>query len=64
MSYKSGAPKCRWVGAQSHSLLAGVSTDDECENDYLVVHTDQVSGRWLPALLLTAMVAVLNQWLR
>ena len=59
MSYISGAPKCRWVGAKGHSLLAGVSTDD-----YLVVHSDQVSGRWLPALLLTAMVAVLNQWLR
>ena len=49
----------KWVGAKGHSLLAGVSTDG-----FLVVHSDQVSGRWLPALLLTAMVAVLNQWLR
>ncbi len=46
MSYKSDAPKYRWVGAQDHSLLAGVGISSGGSN-YLVVHSDQVSGRWL-----------------
>jgi hypothetical protein len=46
MSYKSGAPKCRWVGAKDHSLLAGFGISSRGSN-YLVVHSDEVSGRWL-----------------
>ena len=65
MSYESGAPKYKWVGAKGHSLLAGFAISSGGTN-YLVVHSDQVS-QWtlaVPALLLTAMVAVLNLWLR
>ena len=47
MSYKSGAPKYKWVGAKGHSLLAGVAFDPLNKNDKVVVHSDQVSGRWL-----------------
>jgi hypothetical protein len=44
MSCKSGAPKCRWVGPQGHSLLIGIGLSGI---DYFVVDIDQVSRRRL-----------------
>ena len=36
----------KWVGAKGHSLLAGVAITSK-GSTMLVVHSDQVSGRWL-----------------
>ncbi len=73
MPFKSGAPKCRWVGPEGHSFLIGVVhveriRDERDGGDSIVLHTDQVSHYlFLLALLLNrvmAIVAVLSEWLR
>ncbi len=48
MPYNSGAPKCRWKGAQGHSLFMGFVHVGIIQHlgdygDMVVVHTDQVS---------------------
>ena len=46
MPYKSGAPKCRWMGpgAQGHSLFMGfVDAVEGVHIGMVVMHTDQVS---------------------